>query len=225
MHRELYGDTRQGWHCGIRRGHGPDGGRRFHGRGGGGGRSFRIGRMIGDGDLRLIVLALLAEEARHGYDVIKALEARSSGIYSPSPGIVYPTLTFLEEAAYATATSEGNRRVYTITDAGRAYLDDNRERADAILAEIERIGRKMARARAWFEEEDRQRPGKEADRDIPGVIAEVNEARRALKAAIADKLDAPANEQRRVASILREAAAAIRNATPKAPAEDNVDLG
>ena len=81
--------------------------------------ALRGGKMLADGDLRLIVLALLDEGPRHGYDIIKALEEKSGGLYSPSPGVVYPTLTYLEEAGYATASTDGNKRVYTITDAGR----------------------------------------------------------------------------------------------------------
>ncbi|WP_296742133.1 PadR family transcriptional regulator, partial [Mesorhizobium sp.] len=74
-------------------GFGPFGGR--GGGRGGPGDMFRAGRMLADGDLKLITLSLLAEAPRHGYDIIKALEERTSGIYSPSPGVVYPTLTFL----------------------------------------------------------------------------------------------------------------------------------
>jgi len=181
--------------------------------------------MIRDGDLRLIVLALLAQEPRHGYDIIKALEEHSSGVYSPSPGIVYPTLTFLEDAGYATAASAGSKRVYTITDGGRAHLDENREHADAVLAEIARVGEKMSRARAWLEEEDRPRRRKRSDRDMPGVVPEVNEARRALKAAIAEKLDASEEEQRRIAAILQKAAAAIRKPVEDAGSEADIDLG
>src|SRR5262249_28874535 len=65
------------------------------------GATMRGGKMLADGDLRLIVLVLLEDGPRHGYDIIKALEEKSSGIYSPSPGVVYPTLTYLEEAGYA----------------------------------------------------------------------------------------------------------------------------
>jgi len=223
-HRHVHKESRHQWHCGGRGGHGRDG-HRFHDRRGGGGGAFRIGRMIRDGDLRLIVLALLAQEPRHGYDIIKALEEHSSGVYSPSPGIVYPTLTFLEEAGYATAASEGSKRVYTITDAGRAHLDENREHADAVLAEIARVGEKMSWARAWLEEEDRPRRRKRSDRDIPGVVPEVNEARRALKAAIAEKLDISEAEQRRIAAILQEAAAAIRKPVEDAGSEAEIDLG
>lgn len=172
---------------------------------GGPGGPFRAGRMLGDGDLRLIVLALLAEQPRHGYDIIKALEERSHGAYSPSPGVVYPTLTYLEEAGYAAALAEGNKKVYTITDTGRAHLGDNRDLARMILSSMEEYGAKMAKARAWF-----YRHEEGGTWDIPGVLAEVNEARRALKGAIAEKLDAPEAAQRETARILREAAEAIR---------------
>lgn len=202
-----------------RHGWGPEG-YGFAGRGGGrrgfggGGRGFmggpmggamRFGRMLADGDLRLIVLTLLEEAPRHGYDIIKALEERSHGAYSPSPGVVYPTLTYLDEAGYAAASAEGNKKVYAITDAGRGHLADNRDAADMILSSMERYGAKMAKARAWF-----YRHEEGGTWDIPGVLPEVNEARWALKGAIAEKLDAPESDQRETARILRDAANAIR---------------
>ena len=213
-------------HCNGRRGHHSLGHKSMnHGRGDGGRGAFRGGKMLADGDLRLIVLSLLAEQPRHGYDIIKAMEERSSGSYSPSPGIVYPTLTFLEEAGYVDATSEGNKKVYAITDSGRAHLEENRELADTVLSGIEKIGRKMAHAREWFEGSGRRRGHARSDRDIPDVVPEVNEARRALKRAIAEKLDASSDEQRRVAGILREAASAISGPTHDARPEDEIDLG
>ena len=226
-HRDRDQDDR-GWHFGRRgfsgfgSGFGPFGAS-FGGPGGRGGRMFRAGKMLADGDLRLIVLALLEDGPRHGYDIIKALEERSHGIYSPSPGVVYPTLTYLEEAGFTTATSEGNKKTYAITPAGRAHLDENREVVEMVLNGMDKFGRKMARARAWWEgSDDRADPAQ--DRDIPGVIEEVNEARRALKAAIAEKLGAPVEEQRRLASILREAAAAIREKGPQPKSEPEVDI-
>lgn len=179
--------------------------------------------MLGDGDLRLIVLDLLARQSRHGYDIIKALEEHSSGFYSPSPGTVYPTLTFLEEAGYASAAADGTRKVYTISEAGRAHLEENRDLVDAVLSEIEKTGRKMSLTRIESAGRRSGRPG--PDRDIPGVVPEVNDARRVLKRAIAEKLDAPADEQRRVASILREAASAIRQSAAEPATEDDIDLG
>jgi DNA-binding PadR family transcriptional regulator len=219
-------DHDRGWHFG-RRGFGGFGGgfgpfaASFGGPGGRGGRIFRAGKMLADGDLRLIVLALLEDAPRHGYDIIKALEERSHGIYSPSPGVVYPTLTYLEEAGFATATSEGNKKTYAITPAGHTHLDENREIVDMVLAGMDKFGRKMARARAWWDgNEEKSAP----DRDIPGVISELNEARRTLKSAIAERIGASAEEQRRVAEILREAAASIRSKDPEPPKEPEVDL-
>ena len=189
------------------------GGGPFFGRGSGGqgfrGGPFRAGRMIGDGELRLVVLVLLAEQPRHGYDIIKALEERSQEAYSPSPGVVYPTLTYLDEAGYVSASAEGNKKVYAITDAGRAYLDQHRDAADGVLAAIAAVGEKMARARAWF-----YREGDSGGTDIPNVVPAVNEARRALKMAIAEKLDASPETQEELAAILREAADAIRALGP-----------
>src|SRR4029079_16439956 len=85
---------------------------------GGGGDWFRVGRMLAQGDLKLLALALIAEQPRHGYELIKLIEEKTSGWYSPSPGVVYPTLTFLEEAGYVTAESEGAKKRYTITEEG-----------------------------------------------------------------------------------------------------------
>lgn len=179
--------------------------------------------MLGDGEFRLIVLALLAEQPRHGYDIIKALEEHSSGFYSPSPGIVYPTLTLLEEAGYASASTESKKKVLTISETGQAHLETNRTLVDAALAEIARVGRKMANARESFDEDDRRSGRTKRDRDIPHVIPEVNEARRALKQAIADRIDASPDEQMRIAKILSSAADAIREADKTEP--DDIDLG
>ena len=102
--------------------------------------------MLAQGDLKLLALALIAEQPRHGYELIKLIEEKTSGCYSPSPGVVYPTLTFLEEAGYVTAESEGAKKRYTITEKGRAYLEENRDIADMVLARLAAIGEKLARA-------------------------------------------------------------------------------
>ncbi|HZP20848.1 MAG TPA: PadR family transcriptional regulator [Bauldia sp.] len=217
-----HGRNDEAWFAGPRGGPGGGWGRGFRGGRGWGGGAFRVGKMLADGDLRLIVLALLEETPRHGYDIIKALEERSSGIYSPSPGVVYPTLTFLEEAGYVVAASEGNKKTYSITAAGRAHLDENRDLADMALNGIRKFGERMAQARAWW---DRSTRGGDTapDRDIPDVVDELNDARRELKAAIAERLGASEDEQRRVAGILRDAARAIRASSPP-KTEDSVDL-
>lgn len=107
---------------------GPFGGGPF---GGGRGR-----RMFDAGALRLVVLGLIAEEPRHGYDIIKALEARFQGAYSPSPGAIYPMLQMLEEADLVSSAAEGNKRLFSITGQGRAYLDENGAELERINAQI-----------------------------------------------------------------------------------------
>ncbi len=102
-----------------------------------GGRS-ELGRFFAHGDLRLVILQLIAEKPRYGYEVIKAIEERVGGAYSPSPGTVYPTLTLLEELGHVTVTpGEGTKRLHEITPAGRAVLEGNRRSVDALLARMQ----------------------------------------------------------------------------------------
>jgi DNA-binding PadR family transcriptional regulator len=111
-------------------GYGPAGGP-------GGGRG-RLGRLFEHGDLRFVILRLIAEQPRHGYELIKAIEERVAGAYAPSPGVVYPTLTMLEElGAIAVAASEGTKKLYAITEEGRAMLAVNQPAVDAIFARMD----------------------------------------------------------------------------------------
>ena len=103
-------------------------------------------RMFGPGELRLVLLAMLAEEARHGYELIKALEEMTAGAYSPSPGIIYPTLQMLaDEGVIAAKDSDDARKLYQATDAGIEELED---RADEIAELWERLGRKAERTKS-----------------------------------------------------------------------------
>jgi DNA-binding PadR family transcriptional regulator len=105
------------------------------------GGPFRGGRYFGHGDLKLVILSMLEERPRHGYDIIKAIEERSGGVYQPSAGTVYPTLTLLEEMGLARSTpDEGGKRVYEITDAGRQHLAEHRSTVDDIFSRIARTG-------------------------------------------------------------------------------------
>jgi len=107
-------------------------------------RARRAGRMFGQGDLKLVILQLLEEKPRHGYDIIRELEQRSGGSYSPSPGTVYPTLSLLEEMDYAKATvEESGKKVYSITDEGRKYLAENRDSVDEVLERLVEFGRNL----------------------------------------------------------------------------------
>src|SRR5580704_15590299 len=174
----------------------------FMGGMGMGGRAFRAGRRLASGDLQLVLLALLAQQPSHGYELIKALEERSGGFYSPSPGMIYPALTWLEEVGYASVAAEGAKKLYSITATGQEYLRDNQESADAMLGQLEHSGRKMGRVREIFggtEEADEARDSRE-----------LHGARRDLKHALHEQRDASADEQSRIAAILRAAAAQIR---------------
>ena len=114
---------------------------------GGLGGNFRIGRMLASGDLRLVALYLIEQQPRHGYDLIKAIEEHSKGFYSPSPGIVYPALTYLEEAGYVTSSAEGNKKLYTITEEGRSHLNENREAIQSTLDFLAKAGAGMEHLR------------------------------------------------------------------------------
>lgn len=107
---------------------GPFGGGPFGGRG---------RRMFDPGALRLVVLGLIAEEPRSGYDIIKALEAEFQGAYSPSPGAIYPILQMLEEADLVVSEPQGNKKLFSITDQGRAFLAENQ-------AELDRLNEQLA---------------------------------------------------------------------------------
>ena len=185
-----------------RHGHGRGFGRfGFAGGFGMGPESFR-GRKMGSVDLRLVLLTLLAERPSYGYELIKALEDRSGGFYSPSPGMVYPALTWLEEVGYAAVTSEGTKKLYAITDTGREYLAQHQEAADSILSQLEHIARKLGRMREAFS-------GFEEDEDA-GNSKEIWLARRELKDALRSVRGASAEERTRIAAILKSAAAQIR---------------
>jgi DNA-binding PadR family transcriptional regulator len=110
-----------------------------HRRRRGGGRHH--GRIFDHGDLRFVILQLIAQAPRHGYEIIKEIEEKLGGSYSPSPGVVYPTLTLLEELGYATVTtSDGTKKLYAITREGSAYLAANKEAVDAIFGRIAEVG-------------------------------------------------------------------------------------
>jgi DNA-binding PadR family transcriptional regulator len=120
------------------RGRGPWGGR--HGRHEGHHghhRGGRVGRFLEHGDLRFVVLALIAEAPRHGYELIKELEDRTGGAYRPSPGVIYPTLSLLEDEGFIRpATGEAGRKLYEATDEGRAALAENQAGVDAVFGRM-----------------------------------------------------------------------------------------
>jgi DNA-binding PadR family transcriptional regulator len=100
----------------------------------------RGGRMFEQGDLKLVILRLLDEKPRHGYEIMKELEDRSGGRYTPSPGTVYPTLTMLEEMGHASSSEEGGRKVFAITDQGRKFLAENQSTVDDVFERLSDLG-------------------------------------------------------------------------------------
>jgi len=181
------------------------------GRGDFGWHDLRSRRKLGADDLQLLILALLAEKPAHGYEIIKSLEERSGGFYSPSPGMVYPALTYLEEIGYASVEAEGTRKLYSITDSGRAHLEQHRGSVDTMFAQLKWVGEKMAYARRAFGGDRDDGDETEGGRKGPGGFTpEVHEARMKLRAALADKRGAADDEQRRIAEVLARAAAEIR---------------
>jgi DNA-binding PadR family transcriptional regulator len=119
---------------GARMGRGP------FGRGGGGG-----GRVFGPGDLRLMLLSMIATKPRHGYELIKELEQKFGGGYAPSPGSVYPTLTLLEELGQVRSkSSEGTKRLFEITPDGEAFLVENRDALHSATARMEMAARAVS---------------------------------------------------------------------------------
>jgi len=202
MHR--YFNRQVAYHCtGRRHGFGAFfGGRWGQGMGG---RGFRSGRKLASSDLQLVILSLLADKPRHGYEIIKDVEERSGGFYSPSPGVVYPALTYLEEIEYATVETEGAKKCYSITAAGRAHLDKNRAAADAILAQFDWVGCRMDDVREAFA--GAQEEGDETDH---ALHREFHRIRQELKQAVRSRVHAAAEEQQRVIDILKRALAEIQ---------------
>ncbi|PZW37872.1 PadR family transcriptional regulator [Humitalea rosea] len=103
-------------------------------------------RMFDAGELRLVLLLLLEAQPRHGYDFIREIEERTGGAYAPSPGVVYPTLTMLEDLSQIEETqSEGPKRLYALTAAGRAQLEERRVEAEAAMARLVALGAESSR--------------------------------------------------------------------------------
>ena len=184
---------------------GRHGGRHRFGRGGHGffgrgGDEFPGARRLSSQDLQLVILALMAEKPAHGYELIKIIEERSEGFYTPSPGVIYPALTYLEEVGHASVAQDGGRKLYSITPQGETYLAEQRGTADAILQALSRIGRRMDEVREAF--------AGVSDLDAD-ASDEMHRARHNLKRALRSKHGSDSAEAHRIAGILERAAAEI----------------
>src|SRR3989441_7014857 len=100
------------------------------------GRGGRRRKWFGAGDMKYVILKLLRDKPRHGYEVMKELEERMHGCYSPSPGTVYPTLQWLEDEGLVRAGDVDGKKVYEITDAGRTFLDEHKDVVEEIFERV-----------------------------------------------------------------------------------------
>ncbi len=110
------------------------------------GRRWPGRRIFDHGALRLVVLGLLGEEPRHGYEIIKLLKDRFQGAYSPSPGSIYPILAQLAEAGMVEAQAQGARKLFALTDEGRAYLNSQRAEFEAIRSQLDETAAPIGRS-------------------------------------------------------------------------------
>jgi len=180
----------RGGHAALGRGpfgfHGHRGGHGEHERGRGGRRFFD------HGDLRFVLLKLIGDQPSHGYELIRAVEEAVGGAYSPSPGVVYPTLTLLEDLGHVSAAQDGGKKLYSLTDEGRGFLDANARHVEGLVA---RMGEAAKRSTL----------------SAPGVLRAQENLRTALKL----KLTGGALSETQIAAIaaiLDEAAGAVEKA-------------
>jgi DNA-binding PadR family transcriptional regulator len=135
----LGGRGRGGW------GRGWGDGAEWGGRGGGGGRGRR--RVLDSGELRLVLLKLIADQSRHGYDLIRAVEEMTHGEYAPSPGVVYPSLTMLQDMGLIDEVkAEGSRKAFEITADGKDHLAEKEEEIDALFERLKDLGSDQRKA-------------------------------------------------------------------------------
>ena len=104
--------------------------------------------MFDAGDIKLVILRLLAEQPSYGYQLIKTMEQRLAGGYTPSPGVIYPTLTMLEEEGLASSLTENNKKIYSLTQEGTEFLESNKERIGELFERMEETGRGFERGRS-----------------------------------------------------------------------------
>jgi len=111
------------------------------------GREFG-GRLFESGELRFVILSYIAEKPAYGYEIMKGIADQMGGAYAPSAGVIYPTLSQLEDEGLATVVAEGGKKLYAITDAGRKELEANKERIEGLLKRIQQMGEAFGSRRA-----------------------------------------------------------------------------
>lgn len=184
----------------------------------GGRHGLHSGRKLSSSDLQLVLLALLEKNAGHGYELMKSLEELSNGFYVPSPGMIYPSLTYLVEAEHVDVESEGNKKRYTLNALGKQFLDDNRRYAEQILDELAQIGSRMDDARRVLAGEAN------TEEEIGWQSEELREIRGQLKTFLRGYEPPSRQEDSRICRALRSALSEIHR-TPGDNARTVLDPG
>lgn len=151
------------------------------------------GRLFDGGELRLVILSYIAEKPSHGYEIMKGIGEKMGGVYTPSAGVVYPTLNQLEDEGFATAITEGGKKLYTITEAGLEELKSQKARIDGLLGRIRQVGEAYG------------------GRRMPEIMRAMHNCKLALKLRFG-RGDLSADQIRKIAEIIDTAAKEIERA-------------
>lgn len=165
--------------------------------------SITRGRKFKGPELYLMVLGLLKQEPRHGYEIIKELKSLSLGFYSPSPGALYPVLGQMVERGHATVQAQGKRKCYMLSAAGGLYLQKQAAAVEHLFARLRHAAKRML----WIS----QSMNPESATQATGWLPEFVEARRELRLSLLARSDADFHEQRRLVDILHKAIAEIES--------------
>lgn len=179
------------------------------GRGFGGPDMGRMrGKLLSSEEMHLIILELMSETEIYGYEIMKAIEAMTSGVYTPSPGMIYPLLNYITELGHATSEADGNRKRFKITAEGKQFLDENREQLATILEKVKKFSERFATMNSRFNEDESAEEAwgrEDGGRHNFDMRREFHEIRHQLRKALFSKRMASNEEKKRVIEILRRA--------------------
>lgn len=180
-----------------------------------GGMDKMKGKLVSSEEMHLLILLILKSNGKsHGYEIIKSVEELTSGVYAPSPGMIYPLLSYIVELEQAISEPDGNRKSFTITPIGEQYLEDHAKELEAVIERIKMFGERMANMKARFEEEETSEEnwgrGESGAQDFE-MRATFHDIRHQLRKAIFAKRRASNEEKQRVFGILRRAIDEINN--------------
>jgi DNA-binding PadR family transcriptional regulator len=170
--------------------------------------ALKKGILLDSSELQLVTLHLLSQHPSHGYEVIKSVGKLTSGVYAPSPGMVYPALKYIEAVGHAVSEMEGEKKLFCITEKGSTFLNANRGQLNQVLSRIDFVGRKMSFMQMHMAQDQI------ADEHWGATDKENSEfydLRHEFKSALFEKLNAQPEEKARVIQIIREAINKIRS--------------